>query len=101
MLKRQVRDSRICGQGGGERGKHEYFGDGGLTFGTVSGIMAYKAWGGMEQRERKSRSRQAGQTLSGRFQGKKLGLRNRSPQIEISLSAQRKIIRLRKIGKMG
>ena len=47
MLKRQVQDSRICGQGGGVRGKHEYFGDGGLTFGTVSGIMAYKAWGGM------------------------------------------------------
>jgi hypothetical protein len=56
---------------------------------------------GMEQRERKSRFRQAGQTLSGRFQGKKLELRNRSPQIRISLSAQRKIIRLRKIGKMG
>jgi hypothetical protein len=41
----------------------------------------------MEQRERKIRSRQAGQTLSGRFQGKKQGLRNRSPQIRISLSA--------------
>ena len=35
MLKRQVRDSRICGQGEGERGKHEYFGGGVLTFGTV------------------------------------------------------------------
>jgi len=35
------------------------------------------------------------------FQGKKQGLKNRLPQIEISLSAQRKIIRLRKIGKMG
>jgi len=56
---------------------------------------------GTGQRERKSRSRQAGQTLPRRFQGKKQGLRNRSPQIEISLSAERKIIRLRKIGKMG
>ena len=45
MLKMQVRDSRICGQGGGERGKHEYFGGGGLTFGTVSVIMAYKVRG--------------------------------------------------------
>jgi len=53
---------------------------------------------GTGQRERKIRSRQAGQTLSGHFQGKKQGLKN---QIEISLSAQRKIIRLRKIGKMG
>ena len=56
---------------------------------------------GTGQREGKSRSRQAGQTLSGRFQGKKQGQKNRSPQIEISLSAERKIIRLRKIGKMG
>ena len=32
---------------------------------------------------------------------KKQGLKNRLPQIEISLSAERKIIRLRKIGKMG
>jgi hypothetical protein len=56
---------------------------------------------GTGQRERKIRSRQAGQTLSGHFQGKKQGLKNRLPQIEISLSAQRKIIRLRKIGKMG
>lgn len=56
---------------------------------------------GTGQREGKSRSWQAGQTLSGRFQGKKQGLRNRSPQIGVSLSAERKIIRLRKIGKMG
>ena len=47
MLKRQVRDSRIYGQGGGERGKLEYVGGGVLTSGTVSGIMAYKARGGM------------------------------------------------------
>ena len=44
---------------------------------------------------------QAGQTLPRCFQGKKQGLKNRLPQIEISLSAERKIIRLRKIGKMG
>ena len=51
MLKRLVRDSRICGRGGGERGKHEYFGGGVLTFGTVSVIMAYKARGTVDQRD--------------------------------------------------
>ena len=56
---------------------------------------------GTGQREGKSRSRQAGQTLPRCFQGKKQGLKNRLPQIEISLSAEWKIIRLRKIGKMG
>lgn len=45
--KMQCLISRIYGQGGGERGKLEYFGGGVLTSGTVSGIMAYKARGGM------------------------------------------------------
>lgn len=66
MLKRQVRDSRICGQGGGERGKHEYFGGGVLTFGTVSVIMAYKARGSMRHTVYKTDSQvsAAGKTLT-------------------------------------
>ena len=66
MLKRQVRDSRIYGQGGGERGKLEYFGGGVLTSGTVSGIMAYKARGGMRYTVYKTGSQVsgAGKTLT-------------------------------------
>ena len=66
MLKRQVRDSRICGQGGGERGKQEYFWVLVLTFGTVSVIMANKARGSMRYTVYKTDSQvsAAGKTLT-------------------------------------
>ena len=66
MLKRQVRESRICGQVEGALGKREYFGCMVLTFGTVSGIMAYKARGGMRNMgyETYSQVNETGKTLT-------------------------------------